>query len=353
MPPSRRAPTCSASSSSSAARAARRTCSTSRTPRSPSQSSSARHGRDGCGSRAALSRRRRQRARPRGRVAARGRGRSAGCSTSRGSRRTRRTGAPPPPRVGASCSRAGSVRTTCATRSRPCGHGPSTRRRRSSASPASRITTKVRAYVEAARRVTDVFGDYGGRYVPETLIPALDELERGVARGARRRRVPRGAAPPRDDVRRPADAAHARRALRARQAHLSEARGPPAHRRTQDQQRARAGGARAAARQEAHRRRDRRGPARRRDGDRVRALRLRVRRLHGRGRHAAAEAERRAHGPARRRGAPRRLRHEDAEGGDERGDPRLDHERRDDALPDRLVRRPGAVSGARRASCSR
>ena len=23
------------------------------------------------------------------------------------------------------------------------------------------------------------FGDYGGRYVPETLIPALDELERG------------------------------------------------------------------------------------------------------------------------------------------------------------------------------
>ena len=25
---------------------------------------------------------------------------------------------------------------------------------------------------------TDVFGAYGGRYVPETLIPALDELER-------------------------------------------------------------------------------------------------------------------------------------------------------------------------------
>ena len=44
----------------------------------------------------------------------------------------------------------------------------------------------------------------------------------------------------------------------------------------------------------------------------------------------------------------RRLRHEDAEGGDERGDPRLDHERRDDALPDRLVRRPRAVPGARR-----
>ena len=32
---------------------------------------------------------------------------------------------------------------------------------------------------------TSAFGAYGGRYVPETLIPALDELERGLARGAR------------------------------------------------------------------------------------------------------------------------------------------------------------------------
>ena len=40
---------------------------------------------------------------------------------------------------------------------------------------------------------------------------------------------------------------------------------------------------------------------------------------------------------------PGRVRDADAEGGDERGDPRLDHERRDDALPDRLLRRPGAV----------
>ena len=27
--------------------------------------------------------------------------------------------------------------------------------------------------------MTATFGDYGGRYVPETLIPALDELEAG------------------------------------------------------------------------------------------------------------------------------------------------------------------------------
>ena len=45
--------------------------------------------------------------------------------------------------------------------------------------------------------------------------------------------------------------------------------------------------------------------------------------------------------------------HEDAEGGDERGDPRLDHERRDHALRDRVVRRPRPLPRARRASSSR
>ncbi|MCC7001805.1 MAG: tryptophan synthase subunit beta, partial [Gemmatimonadaceae bacterium] len=29
--------------------------------------------------------------------------------------------------------------------------------------------------------VTDRFGAFGGRYVPETLVPALDELERALA----------------------------------------------------------------------------------------------------------------------------------------------------------------------------
>ena len=43
----------------------------------------------------------------------------------------------------------------------------------------------MRAFVEAARpeavtvSVTEVYGPYGGQYVPETLMPALDELERG------------------------------------------------------------------------------------------------------------------------------------------------------------------------------
>ena len=40
-------------------------------------------------------------------------------------------------------------------------------------------------------------------------------------------------------------------------------------------------------------------------------------------RTCAPAAQRRAHGPARRRGSPCRLRHAHAQGGDERGDPRL------------------------------
>ena len=56
---------------------------------------------------------------------------------------------------------------------------------------------------------------------------------------------------------------------------------------------------------------------------------------------------------ARRGGRPGRVRHAHAEGGDERGDPRLDHERRDDLLPDRLVRRPGALPRARAGAAGR
>ena len=191
------------------------------------------------------------------------------------------------------------------------------------------------------------YGEYGGRYVPETLIPALDELEAGWRAAPRTTELPAPSCTSSAALRGPADAAHARRALRPGQAALPEARGPAPHRRAQAQQRARPGAARAAARQAADRRRDRRRPARRRDRDRLRALRPRLRRLHGQRGHAPAAAERRADGAARRRGAPGRVRHADAEGGDERGDPRLDHERRGHALPDRLVRRPGAVPGDR------
>ena len=37
------------------------------------------------------------------------------------------------------------------------------------------------------------FGVYGGRYVPETLVAALDELEHAYDRGQGRRRVSGGA----------------------------------------------------------------------------------------------------------------------------------------------------------------
>ena len=52
--------------------------------------------------------------------------------------------------------------------------------------------------------------------MPETLIPALDELEAGWAR-ARPTPLSTPSSPTAHDLRRPADAAHARRALRARE----------------------------------------------------------------------------------------------------------------------------------------
>ena len=153
--------------------------------------------------------------------------------------------------------------------------------------------------------------------------------------GTRRSRTTRSAAElrrARARLRRPPDAAHPRRAVRARASGSTSSARTSLH--TGAHKLNNALGQAVLARrlgQAADRRRDGRWPARRRDRDRLRALRPRVRRLHGRRGHAPAGAERRADGPARRRGAARRVRHEDAEGGDERGDPRLDHQRRDDA----------------------
>ncbi len=190
----------------------------------------------------------------------------------------------------------------------------------------------------------ETYGAYGGRYVPETLIPALDELERGwvdaSADPAFREELDRLGE---RYVGRPSPLYETDRFAPAGQADRPQARGPEPHRGAQDQQRARADPPRLAPRQAAYRRGDRRGTARRRDGHRLCALRARVRRLHGLRGHASPAPERRAHAPPRRGGAPGRVRNEDAEGGDERGYSRLDRERRDDVLPHRLVRRAGAV----------
>ena len=116
----------------------------------------------------------------------------------------------------ASCSRAGSARRTCATRSRRCSRGRSMRRRRSSASRGSRITTgcapSSRRHVHEHGRLRRLRRPLR----PGDADPRARRARARLARGARRRRVPRRAAPPRDDVRGAADAADARRALRAR-----------------------------------------------------------------------------------------------------------------------------------------
>ena len=88
----------------------------------------------------------------------------------------------------------------------------------------------------------------------------------------------------------------------------AQARGPQPHRRPQDPQRARPGAAHQADGQDPGDRRDRRRPARRRDRHRGGVLRPRLRRLHGRGRHQAAGAQRGPDAAARRRGRPGRLR---------------------------------------------
>jgi tryptophan synthase beta chain len=133
--------------------------------------------------------------------------------------------------------------------------------------------------------------------VPETLMPALAELESRVAAGARRRR---GTSELdvllRDFAGRPTPLYHAER--------LSEAVGHPVYLKREDLlhtgahkinnalgQALLASGW--ASRASSPRRR---GPARRRHRDRVRAARPRVRRLHGHGGHAPPEAQRRAHG---------------------------------------------------------
>ena len=152
------------------------------------------------------------------------------------------------------------------------------------------------------------YGPFGGSFVPETLVAPIDELKRAYFRV----REDAGFLAELDDllanyVGRPTPLYEAKRLARkpdgARD--LPEARRPHAHRRAQDQQRARAGAAGPSHGQATHRRRDGRRTARRRDGDGLRAARPRMRRLHGRRGHGAPGAERAAHAAARRRRSAR------------------------------------------------
>ena len=152
---------------------------------------------------------------------------------------------------------------------------------------------------------TGHFGPYGGRFVPEVLMAPLEELEHAYREASRRSGVSGGAGRSAEELRRPSDAALLREASErnaGRREDLSQARRSAAHRRAQNQQLPGPGAARAAHGQEAHHRRDRRGPARRRDRHRLRAVRPGVHRLHGRRGHAPAAPERLPHAPAGREG---------------------------------------------------
>ncbi len=196
------------------------------------------------------------------------------------------------------------------------------------------------------------FGPYGGRFVAETLMRAIDELDAAYARY----RVDPDFIAELDDelahfVGRPSPIYHAKRwSERARRrADLAQARGPQPHRRAQDQQHDRPGAAGAADGQAARDRRDRRRPARRRDRDGRGALRDGVRRLHGQRGRRAPGAERLPDEPARRARRAGRVRLADAEGRAQRGDARLGDERREHVLHHRHGRRSASVSddGAR------
>ncbi len=205
------------------------------------------------------------------------------------------------------------------------------------------------------------FGRFGGRFVPEALIVALDQLDAEF----RAAMVDPSFHAELDGllayVHRSAEPAHGVPPLRRRGRRgpgAPQARGPQPHRLAQDQQRARPGAAHRPHGQDARHRRDRRRPARRRHRHRGGAARPRVRGLHGRGGHPPSGAQRRPHEAARRRGRARHRRQPHAQGRDERGHARLGHERREHPLPDRHGRRAGARSrrwcaSSRRSSASR
>ena len=105
-----------------------------------------------------------------------------------------------------------------------------------------------RARVMAVAGVEHRFGPYGGQYVPETLMPALAELEEAwlAARDDPAYRAELDGLL-RDYAGRPTPLYRAERLSRARRPRgLPQARGPHPHRRAQAQQRARPGAARPA-----------------------------------------------------------------------------------------------------------
>ena len=141
----------------------------------------------------------------------------------------------------------------------------------------------------------DFFGSYGGRYVAETLRPALDRLEREW--GARSTTPASGRArPPLAGVRRPAHPPHVRRKRHAGRSGArgssSNSRGSPTRGRTRSTTRSARLSSRVAWERAKVIAETGAGPARGRRRRRLREARPPVPGLHGRNRHAAPETER-------------------------------------------------------------
>ena len=199
---------------------------------------------------------------------------------------------------------------------------------------------------------TGHFGNFGGRFVAETLMPLILDLEKAYAAA---KADPAFQAEMNGYlthyVGRPSPLYFAERLTE----HLGgakiylQARGAQSYRLAQGQQCARPDHGGASHGQEAHHRRDRRRPARRRHRHPVRAVRARMHRLYGRGRRRASGAQRVPDGNAGRQGDPGAVGHAHPEGRDERGAARLGHQRARHVLLHRHRRRPASLSddGAR------
>ena len=210
----------------------------------------------------------------------------------------------------------GARRRGCGRVCHPGGRSADARRRSRGEAPgaAGRGELTMSAVAERTTSVPDdarPVRHLRGTLRPRGPDPGAGRARRRLVGAPRRPGLPRRVRRPAPRLRRPSDADHARApAVRgARLRDLAEARGPGAHRRAQDQQRARPGAGREAAGQGADHRGDGRRPARRRRRHGVRAPRPPVRRVHGRGGHAPPGAERRADEAARRRGRAGHGRH--------------------------------------------
>ncbi len=190
------------------------------------------------------------------------------------------------------------------------------------------------------------FGIFGGRYVAETIMPALTELEAAYRKSREGQGLPRGA-----PLLPPSVLGAGNAAVPGKKPHgkarrgedLPEARRPQPHGFPQDQQHSRPGPACKAHGQASRHRRDGRRPARGGHGHRGGALRHGMPGLHGRRGHPPPGAERAENEDPRRRGGPCLRRFSHPQGRHERGHAPLGHLCSRHLLHHRLRRGPSPL----------